>query len=983
MPLDRDLLQDCINHLIPFFNTTPDERQALVSIALFGSPVLENDIVWTGKPRTFTFNLINKLHFHDDTTSLVLLLESLQADIGEPRKSQLNSLIAQLGASSASKPITPADSETLLTPELSSASPIDGEVFISYARLNLDFVDRLRSDFEREKISYWIDKEGLSVGTKNWERSIRQAIHDCTSVVWVVSPASYASDYVDSEIAIAEAYDKTIYPVWADGDSWIDCVPLGKTKIQYVDMRGDQYTKGLVEIVAALKGIEIRPDLRVTSPSIPIVTNPENPYKGLKAFQEADAGKFFGREALVTRLVGRLDKQLKENQPRFLAVVGPSGAGKSSVVMAGMIPALKHDRIANSKAWAYIPRIVPGTHPIENLADALDDVLDDSLANIETNLLAGDRMLHRMVKKHASDYVVLYIDQFEELFTLTADENERQQFINLITSAATEPDGKLIVLLSMRADFFGHPLNYPALGALTRDHNEAVLPMSIAELRDAIVKPAQLPTAGLHFDTGLVAEIIFALRGRDQALAGALPLLQFTLERLFEERAGNRLTQTAYDDMGGVDGAIGSHSEAVFAKLPESSQAMLGQVFLPLVNIDEASGEPTRRRVDVQALKPDPDADALIKALIDNRLLQTGSEGESIYLEIAHEALFRSWERLKNWIDSVRGDLHLLREMRKAAQTWEESGRSRDFLWLGERGQEVADMLERLHPDLNDVEKAFARPEAEHLLDEIQDLDVTPARRSEIGTRLHVLKYRIKGAGLRDDGLPEIVWCNVDVPDGSSIDIREHLFDVQPFQMSKYLVTYEQFQAFVDHPNGFSNRRWWLDFPEGYQFQPLSESRQPYINYPRDKVSWYQATAFTRWLSYELSSEITLPTEAQWQWVARNYSNIKLTSHNNWSFQFGNTRESGIGRPTAVGMFPVSKATYCVFDLFGNLWEWCRNSFSNIHELDDVTDGNRKTLLGGSFEETSDKAKITYRNSGNPSFDVSTFGIRLVTNVFI
>ncbi|GEM_PF-7011810 len=835
MPLDRDLLQDCIKQLMPFFNDQPDDRKALVLTALYSSPVLDNDIVWTGKPRTFTFNLVNKLHFYDDTTSLILLLESLQADIGEPRKSEIAAIIARLGASSGRKPAPVVESADTTSTDDESSPATDGDVFISYARLNIDFVNQLRQDFQRQKISYWIDQEGLSVGTKNWERSIRQAIEDCTAVVWVASPASYASDYVDSEIAIAEAYNKTIYPVWADGDRWIDCVPLGKTKIQYVGMKGDNYSAGLAKLIEALKGT--RPELKISPPPIPAVADPQSPYKGLQAFQEVDAGKFFGRETLVNRLIERLDQQLTDGKPRFLAVVGPSGAGKSSVVMAGMIPALKHNRIAGSDAWAYIPRIVPGTHPIENLADALDDVLDDSLANIETNLLAGDRMLHRMVKKHSSDYVVLYIDQFEELFTLTADENERQQLINLITSAVTEPDGKLIVLLSMRADFFGHPLNYPALGALVRDYFEAVLPMSIAELRDAILKPAHLPTAGLHFDAGLVAEIIFALRGRDQALAGALPLLQFTLERLFEEREGNHLTQTAYDEMGGVDGAIGSHSEAVFTKLPEASQKMLGQVFLPLVKIDEATGEPTRRRVDVKALKPDPDADALIKELIDNRLLQTGSEGETVYLEIAHEALFRSWERLKNWIDSVRGDLHLLREMRKAAHTWDESGRSRDFLWLGERGQEVADMLERLHPDLNDTEKSFARPEAEHLLDEIDDPTTLPPRRSEISTRLHQLKYTLSGAGLREDGLPDIAWCDVHVPDGASINIKGKPFEIEPFQMSKYLVTYEQFQAFVDHANGYNNRDWWRDFPEKYQPQELSEARQPYINYPRDSVS--------------------------------------------------------------------------------------------------------------------------------------------------
>jgi hypothetical protein len=120
----------------------------------------------------------------------------------------------------------------------------------------------------------------------------------------------------------------------------------------------------------------------------------------------------------------------------------------------------------------------------------------------------------------------------------------------------------------MRADFYGHPMNYPQLGALVTANNEAVLPMTISELRDAIEKPARLPDVALSFDPGLVADIIFALRERDQALAGALPLLQFTLERLYAQRDATNLTRAAYDRMGG-QGAISTHCEAIFASLPE------------------------------------------------------------------------------------------------------------------------------------------------------------------------------------------------------------------------------------------------------------------------------------------------------------------------------------------------------------------------------------------------------------------------------
>ncbi len=111
-------------------------------------------------------------------------------------------------------------------------------------------------------------------------------------------------------------------------------------------------------------------------------------------------------------------------------------------------------------------------------------------------------------------------------------------------------------------------------------------------------------------------------------------------------------------------------------------------MFLPLVAVDEESGEPTRRRALLESVTADPDARLLVEALVEARLLQTGRDGSDAYLEIAHEALFRSWTRLADWIAGVRGDLHLLRELRKAARTWDEHERSRDYLWLGERGQE-------------------------------------------------------------------------------------------------------------------------------------------------------------------------------------------------------------------------------------------------------------------------------------------------------
>ncbi len=590
-------------------------------------------------------------------------------------------------------------------------------VFISYARKDYHFVERLRASLDDAGISYWIDHEELATGTPNWERAIKQAIKDCDLVIWVVTPESYSSEYVQGEIVYAESYQRKIFPVWAGGDNWIDCVPLERTRIQYIDMRGGNYNLGLAELIKALGGE--KPELAVPQepePQLVPEAQRRNPYKGLVAFYEVDARDFFGREALVSILKKRVEERLGDGRQRFLAVLGPSGAGKSSVVMAGLIPMLKKAH----PDWHFLPRMVPGTHPVEKLADILYQVLPDkSLSSIEGDLNSpGGRYLHRLAKQ-IGERVVLYIDQFEELFTLTRDEAERQQFISLITHAATEADGTVLVLLSMRADFYGHPMNYAQLGTLIEENQKTVLPMNIRELSDAIEKPARLPDVGLTFDPGLVADIIYALREKDMAQAGALPLLQFTLERLYAMREGNRLTSAAYETIGGVQGAIGTHCEAVFSQLPETVQQQLGTVFLPLVSIDPDTGEATRRRTSLERVTTAPEARALVDALVRNRLLQTGMDGQQNYVEIAHEALFRSWARLAEWIESVREDLLLLRQVRAAAAEWDAAGRPDYMLWPAERLSKVAPMLETLQPELTEVERDYLRSEEERILEEL------------------------------------------------------------------------------------------------------------------------------------------------------------------------------------------------------------------------------------------------------------------------
>lgn len=989
MALTRDQLNRIIEILVPYFNTSDDDRRALIQRAFFSERIVDQ-LTYSGQAVTFAMNCVLHLKAYNTESAVVQLLKTVRDYyVGAEIQRQIDVLIVEIEGTA-----TPS-AATLLT--TSPIPTLDAPLFISYSRKDVDFVNRLRSDFKAKGIPYWIDQEGLSPGTPNWERAIRAAIQTCSAVLWIVSPSAYESDYVASELAVAEMYKRRIYPVWSNGDNWVACVPLGKHNIQFVDMRGGLYLDGLQRLLTALGSVDSEFIIPPDEPPAPI-PEPRNPYRGLTAFTQDDVGDFFGRESLIASLIQRLQKQLADGKARFLAVMGPSGAGKSSVVMAGVLPALeKREAITGSNHWRYLPTMTPGTHPMEKLAQTFTALMPSTEVNtVLTRLyMLGMEYLNIAFEMLPTERVVLYIDQFEELFTLTEDDVERQAFIGLLAGAVNEPNGKLIVLLSMRADFLDYPLNYPQLGVLFDKHSALVQPMSIPELRDAILKPAQQPDVGLTFDEGLVGDIVFELRGQDKALAGALPLLQFTLERLFEERDGGLLTREAYLRMGGVSGAISTHSETVFRSLPKTVQSKLGSVFLPLVNIDEETGEPTRRRAALEALIADRDAKRLVDAFVDNGLLQRGRDGDYRYLEVTHEALLRSWNTLVEWIATTRNDLRDIRQVEREAVTWDKQGRQ--YLLTVERLKAIHKVMERLGYTPTPVVHDFIYPQA-MLLKELENPNTTEQRRLRIGDDLALLGDTREGVGVKD-GIPDIVWLPVDGTNGKPYGFEFGSFEVKPFYVAQYQVTYAQYQAFFEAEDGFNNLEWWKDFPREYRPQRLSNARNTNVNNPRDSVSWYQSVAFTNWLNAkyrqtgmlaqflvmnnlalgdESKWQIRLPTEWEWQWMAMNSTKKDNQPWGAWQRGCANTSESGLGRAIAVGMYPHGRAACGAFDVVGNLFEWCLNDYKNPTTIDGYGNGERKVLRGGSFFYFQFIASASFRNFYDPAYVYYLYGFRMV-----
>ena len=380
------------------------------------------------------------------------------------------------------------------------------------------------------------------------------------------------------------------------------------------------------------------------------------PYLGLATFDSDQAGYFFGRERLVAELVARL-----VGAP-LLAIVGPSGSGKSSVMRAGLLPALAGGVLPGSERWTRV-LMRPGPHPRAKL----------------------DRLLVR------SERTVLAVDQFEELFTACRDEVERAAFIDALVDAATDD---VVVVLAMRADFYGRCAVYENFAQLVGANHVLVGPMRRDELRRAIELPAQ--RAGLTVEPALTAALI------DDVVdaPGALPLLSAALLELWRERDGRVMRRAEYERRGGVRGAIGRLAEQAYARLDETERETARRILGRLADAGEQATF-VRRRVPLDEFGPD--STGVLDALADSRLVTVDDESA----EVAHEALLREWPRLRSWLEEDAEGRRLQAHLIHAARDWDAGGRDPGELYRGARLASALDWEADHEPDLNEREREF------------------------------------------------------------------------------------------------------------------------------------------------------------------------------------------------------------------------------------------------------------------------------------
>lgn len=429
------------------------------------------------------------------------------------------------------------------------------------------------------------------------------------------------------------------------------------------------------------------PTSTVAEVSAPASAPVVNPFKGLRAFHEEDSGEFFGRDRIVTEVISRLD-----NGADLIGIIGPSGSGKSSIVKAGLIPALRKGAIDGSEHWS-IAQMVPGARPFAELEAALlrssldaPDSLSEQLADRDTGVLrAALRVL-----PDESARLVLVIDQFEELFTLVSNEDDRSRFLAGLVDAIDGSRGQVKVVLTLRADFYGRPLAYPEFGSRLGDGIVNVVSLTSDELEMAAMRPAE--GVGVTLEPALVAALLIDVVGRP----GALPLFQYALTELFDRRVDHTLGLAEYRAIGGLTGALTRRAEDLFARLDDGQRSAARQLFLRLVNIAE-NDEWTRRRVpaseilsldvDVLALQTVIDVFSTHRLLVLDRDAVTGSPTA----EVAHESLLTNWPRLRGWIEEARDDIkrHVLLSV--AINEWHEADENPDYLLNGARLEAYTD----------------------------------------------------------------------------------------------------------------------------------------------------------------------------------------------------------------------------------------------------------------------------------------------------
>jgi WD40 repeat protein/energy-coupling factor transporter ATP-binding protein EcfA2 len=595
--------------------------------------------------------------------------------------------------------------EAVRSPGAASGERARFDVFLSYNSREKGLVERIARKLRESGVNPWLDDWYLA-GGDHWQEKLAEGLARSSACAVFLGPSDLGA-WEREELAVAAdrvAKERgfrlflVLLPGVPEGFDVSSLSTFLSTR-KWVDLRqGFKDERAFQKLVNAVHGLPMGPDQRVEA------APGECPYRSLEVFDEQHAKFFFGRAADTQRLIEKL------KTTNFLAVLGPSGSGKSSLVLAGLVPALRGGSLRGSEAWT-ISTLKPGEHPLDRLTGRLVKLYPHLVAHRVRDDLATDvRTLRLLISQPPasdprSERVVWIVDQCEEVFTLCRDDQERRLFLLNLLHASTA-GGPGTVILTMRADFYTRCAAYPELTQQLAAHQYLVGPLDADGLNEAIEEPAFL--VGLEFEPGLVDIILEEVEHQP----GALPLLEHALYELWQRRAGSVLSLRAYRDTGGVAGALAKRADETWAALDERQKAIARRTLLRLTQPGEGT-EDTRRRAALSELvtrRADFDAvEAVVQELAKARLVTTSTveAGSEPWVDVSHEALIRNWRRLRQWLEEDREGLLVHRRLTEAAQEWEALDRDPGALYRGARLVAALEWAAQHETESNPLERAF------------------------------------------------------------------------------------------------------------------------------------------------------------------------------------------------------------------------------------------------------------------------------------